>query len=246
MSPASDSLAPAAPAPAGSPAGERLIVFAKAPVPGSVKTRLSPPLDPEAAAALYEACLRDAVEAAQRSGVPFRLRYQDDPGARAHLARIFPEAPLRAQGTGNLGERMGRALDAGFGEGAGAVVVVGSDGPRLPEGRLRLAFRRLARGHDVVFGPTDDGGYYLVGVTRTAWPAARVLFDDIPWSTGDVLSRTLERASAAGLSATLLPLWHDIDRVADLAPAASLAPPDSHLGRWLRERRQGAPATGGP
>ena len=116
------------------------------------------------------------------------------------------------QAAGDLGQRMRAALDAALQTGSHRVVLIGTDCPELDGHVVQTAFERLQE-HDVVLGPANDGGYYLIGLRRSAPP----LFDGIPWGTGDVLRATLRVAEAAGLSVMLLPRLSDVDCSEDLA-----------------------------
>ena len=190
-----------------------LIIFAKEPIPGQVKSRLAPTLRPEDAARLSEAFLRDCLEEMGRlPGLALAVAYSPA-GARAFFQRLAPGALLFPQEGPDLGARMSRALDAGFAAGFDAVLLRGSDTPDLP-GRVILEAREvLAAGQaDVVLGPARDGGYYLIGCKGRA-PR---LFDDLSWSTAGVLEATLGLAARLGLAVHLLPGWQDIDTVADL------------------------------
>lgn len=210
----------------------RLVVFAKAPVPGAVKTRLSPALSPDAAAEFYAASLDDVVVSAVCATGSVDIWYAGDGG---YFEQRFPEIPRARQPAGDLGTRLMEAFDRTFAAGADRVSVIGSDAPTLPRPVLAGAFHALDRA-DAALGPTEDGGYYLVAVRRDAWPRAKVLFREIAWSTDEVLDQTRARASAATLGVALLPLWYDIDRAEDLVRARQDAAADSRLGAWLRER----------
>jgi hypothetical protein len=194
--------------------GKRTVaVAAKTPQPGSVKTRLCPPLTPDQAAGLAGAFLRDTLATA--AGLPPKL------GARTILAyhgdappdnlSDISTTPQRGNG---LGERLVNIFGDAFAADDGAVCVIGSDTPHLPAAFLVEAFGRLAHA-DAVFGPSEDGGYYLVALKRSA-PA---LFRDdvIPWSGPDVLRATLDAARADRLTTALLPPWYDIDTIDDLS-----------------------------
>jgi len=213
-------------------ADDRLLVFARPPEAGRVKTRLSPPLPPDEAAVVYEACLRDVLALAARERGRLAVWIDGGLAARDYFAQAFPVVPAEPQSAGDLGERIEDAFRRNFDEGAERVVIVGSDAPTLPESCLHDAFDFLTE-VPVVFGPALDGGYYLVGLRRDAWPAAGALFRDVPWSTPEVLRISGERAAAAGLALRLLPAWYDIDRPEDLARARAHAAPGSHLARWL-------------
>ncbi|MFW6201431.1 MAG: TIGR04282 family arsenosugar biosynthesis glycosyltransferase, partial [Gemmatimonadota bacterium] len=205
------------------------------PKPGRVKTRLSPPLSPLAAADIYEACLRDVLAQVLRGPRSAEIRYRDEPAARAYFARAFPGVSSRAQPAGDLGHRLEAAFEHAFARGDDRVIVLGSDAPTLPDAVLDEADAALADA-DAVLGPASDGGYYLVGVRARAWPRAAALFEEIPWSTRAVWRMTLKRAAAAGLRIAALRTWYDIDRPGDLGRARRDADADSHLGRLLGER----------
>jgi rSAM/selenodomain-associated transferase 1 len=188
-------------------------IMAKAPRPGEVKTRLCPPLLAAEAAALYRCFLLDKIAAVRTLlGARPVLAYTPDE-ALAEFAALAPDFTLVPQRGSDLGARLHATLAGLLAAGHPAAIAVDSDTPTLPREFLQQAVDRLARpGPDVVLGPTEDGGYYLIGV-RAAHGA---LFDDVPWSTSAVLEVTLRRAAAAGLeSARLLP-WFDVDTPDDL------------------------------
>lgn len=209
-----------------------LVIFTRAPVPGKVKTRLTPPLTPEQAAAVHEASLHDVVARARTTAANLHIRYAEAPGAEEFFGLAFDDLEATPQGDGDLGARLARTFAEAFANEADRVIVIGSDSPTLPPSELGTALGALDRA-DVVLGPATDGGYYLVGLHARAWPAGQVLFDGIPWSTADVLSETLERSAAAGLDVDLLATWYDIDRIEDLHIAAAHADPESNLARLL-------------
>jgi len=213
---------------------DRLLIFARQPVPGSVKTRLIPALSADAAAAVYEASLHDVLRLAARERGRVELWYDGGPDAEHYFTREFPVLRLVRQAPGDLGERMRDAFERSFSDGAERVIIMGSDSPTLPEAHLRAAFDTLHEGSAVV-GPAMDGGYYLIGVPAAVWPAAAALFDGVAWSTAMVLEQTLERAAAAGVVVRSVPQWYDIDTVDDLRVAAGDALPDSRLYACLKE-----------
>jgi rSAM/selenodomain-associated transferase 2/rSAM/selenodomain-associated transferase 1 len=222
---------------AGSLPGPRptLLVFAKAPEPGRVKTRLAGELGVKGAADLYRRMGRLVVDRA-RTG-PWRTVICYDPPGREGVVRdwLGVGAPVeyRPQTGGDLGARMADAFAAGFGgarpsahgassPGGAPVVIIGTDAPDLDRGIVEEAFRSLERpeGPDLVLGPATDGGYYLLGL-RSPAPD---LFRAIPWSTDMVLERTLERARDLGLRHTLLKPLSDVDRPEDVPAALSALP----------------------
>ena len=189
-------------------------VFTKPARPGRVKTRLIGALDAERAAALHGAFLGDVLDTLGagrfRTAVAWALDGADEP---------FPTMPetvglevFRQRGA-DLGERLFHGL-AHLAERYPWVAAVGSDHPELSVATVEEAFGRLAAGADLVLGPSEDGGYYLVAVHRGT--LARRLFEGVPWSTAAVLETTLERAAELALEPSLLPVGTDVDVAADL------------------------------
>lgn len=189
-----------------------LAVMAKAPRPGQVKTRLVPPLTPEGAAALYRAFLLDTFDTVRRvrGAAPAVAFAPAD--AEAAFTDLAPDLLRLPQGEGDLGARMAGVVDGLIGRGFERVLLIGGDTPTLPTSVLDEAVARLAEGSDLVLGPSDDGGYYLIGL-RARQPS---LFEGIAWSTETVLAETLRRAARARLSPALLPSWFDVDTAAEL------------------------------
>lgn len=203
-----------------------LVIFAKAPLVGQVKTRLCPPLSPETAAELAQCFLVDTVERACR--LPLAKVYlaitpaESEPVFRALLP--FPVAYLAQRG-GSLGEREHNVFVDLFQQGATRLVLIGSDIPTLPPSHLQEAFQHLENTRcDAVFGPSSDGGYYLVGM-RGPHPE---LFENIAWSTSSVMADTLAQAQQHNLNLALVSSWYDVDDQDDLAHLVSaLRQPDS-------------------
>jgi len=189
----------------------RIVIFAKAPVPGKVKTRLVPALGAEGAAALAREMLERTVEEALATGLAVELCGEPD-AAEWHEAR--PGLALTAQGQGDLGERLAEA--AGRALGGGAVLLVGADCPELGEGRLRAAAQAL-EDHDAVLHPAMDGGYVLLGLRRFD-PS---LFEGIAWSTAAVAAQTVARIEALGWSLHMGETLRDVDEPGDLATSPS-------------------------
>jgi uncharacterized protein len=207
-----------------------LVVFARRPVPGRVKTRLTPPLTPEEACAVYEACLHDTIDRAVAAAGSLRIAYDDAHGSREYFERTFPGTLLTPQSAGDLGARLEAIFVQRFAAGAQGVAIIGTDSPTLPPERIAEGLKTV-RSVDVVLGPAEDGGYYLIAVRVEAWPRTRTLFDGISWSSGTVLDETIDRITQAKLSLALLASWYDIDDWAGLQRAKREADPDSRLGR---------------
>lgn len=191
----------------------RVAVFAKAPVPGEVKTRLVPALGADRAATLHEALARRALETASAARVG-RVELWCSPDSRhpffARCAEEFGVA-LREQHGRNLGERMAGAFRAALCDNA-ALVLVGSDCPALRSGTVRDAARALET-HDAVIAPAEDGGYVLVGLSG---PDGGI-FEGVEWGGSKVLAQTRARLERAGMTWKELDTFWDIDRPEDYA-----------------------------
>jgi len=191
----------------------RIVIFAKAPVPGRVKTRLIPALGETGAARLAHKMLLDIVAEAIAANLAIPELCVDPDPLDPAWDGLLPTQPLRvtAQGEGDLGARMARAASRSilFGDN---VLLIGTDCPALGRDRLREAARALAA-HDAVIHPVEDGGYALLGLRRFD-PS---LFADIAWSTPDVAATTIGRIDALGWSLLVGETLRDIDVPADLA-----------------------------
>jgi len=192
-----------------------IAVMAKAPKAGQVKTRLVPPLTREEAAELYRCLLLDKIlQVGTLSGVDPYLAYTP-PEAQAHMASLAPQDfTLIPQAGSDLGDRLHRLSAILLERGHPGVIIIDSDTPTLPSTYLFDALDRIQNeSTDLVLGPAEDGGYYLIGLKRPC----RSLFDNIPWSGPSVLTETLRRASAQRLEVATLPPWFDVDTPNDLA-----------------------------
>lgn len=185
-----------------------LLTFVKYPEPGKAKTRLAASLGAQLACDLYR-YFTDLTLAKNRL-IPLAARYVAfSPADReADFQALFDDDShwFPQAAAPDLGERIYQAVGAVLARGHRCVISIGSDSPSLPVEYLQNAAAALAE-HDVVLGPAEDGGYYLIGLKSPT----RVLFENIPWSTDRVLELTLAAAARAGLSAFLLPKWYDID-----------------------------------
>jgi len=224
-----------------------LCIMAKAPEPGRVKTRLCPPLSPADAAELYRCFLLDKIaQARQVAGAEPVLAF-----APAEAAAVFealaPGFALLVQRGADLTARLVAVCDELFRDGCDAAILIDSDTPTLPTERLERAVAVMKEGGcDLVLGPSEDGGYYLIGLRRLH----PELFEGMRWSTPTVLEETERRARALGLSSTRLPAWYDVDTAADLVrlQADLAAGPDGgprHTRRFVLERLAGRTAGAG-
>ncbi len=197
----------------------RLIVFTRLPSPGATKTRLIPAIGPLQAAELQRRMTeRTIATARQLNDVCMEVRYA---GGTELKMRDWLGGGLmyRPQCGGDLGQRMECAFDDALDEGCERIVIVGSDCPALTSRRMGEAFDALSES-DVVLGPSIDGGYYLIGLRRSA-----ALFEGVEWGTDSVLASTLKKAESLGLSVKQLGELADIDRPEDLAQL----PPDLRI-----------------
>lgn len=193
------------------PKTNALIVVAKRPMPGKTKTRLSPPLTPELASALYECFLFDTLDQMRQvSDAQHVIAYLDE---CEYFQRLAPDFELIPQEGNDLGERLDNALTLYLSRGYDHAVIMDSDSPTLPASYLLQAFQVLSSDADVVLGPCDDGGYYLIGLKK---PSPRLL-RDVHMSTPTVAAETIMLAKEESLHLVTLPIWYDIDDVASLS-----------------------------
>ncbi|MEM1116286.1 MAG: TIGR04282 family arsenosugar biosynthesis glycosyltransferase [Bacteroidota bacterium] len=184
-----------------------LIVFAKVPAAGRVKTRLGATIGPEAAADLYDAFLRDALDRYARLGAEAGMSVRLYLGGRPEPAGLVPEGvSVHDQHAGALGERMLHAFVETFAAGHDRAVVIGTDHPTLPLDYIPLALDALAEPMTAVLGPSDDGGYYLLGLNEVGAD----LFD-MDYSHPRVFADTLDRVAEMHLQPVVLPAHYDVD-----------------------------------
>jgi uncharacterized protein len=189
-------------------------VMAKSPGLGPVKSRLHAALTPERATELYRCFLLDRLDTLGALSEVRPVIAFTPPEGREFLATVAPpNFRLLAQMGSDLGERLSNLLTGLLEEGHCGAIAIDSDSPTLPMSYVAEAAKRLEGGNaDVVLGPCEDGGYYLIGL-RAPQPA---LFEDMPWSTERVLPLTVERARDRKLRIHLLPMWFDVDTETDL------------------------------
>ena len=195
---------------------DSLVLFAKAPLVGTVKTRLAQTCGDDVALKLYEAFLKDAIHL-------LGAWSSDDLGEKNKRVRVYlasktdVENPpwsaheVRFQEGSDLGERMKNCIAAELADGAERVCIIGADSPTLPLHLVREAFFALDW-YPLVLGPTFDGGYWLVGARGKVPP----IFDNINWSTASVMSDTVNHLQNADIEPHLLPFWYDVDNAEDL------------------------------
>jgi hypothetical protein len=188
----------------------QLYIMCKAPVAGRVKTRLLSSYSADEATGLYASMAETVIHRASRLFDDVCIA-ADDP---AHPFFSAFDLPLCSQGDGDLGQRMSRLMLQGFADGADAVMFLGTDSPHMPDSRLLQAATAL-QNHDVVIGPVEDGGYDLIAIT-----APENVFDNITWSSGQVLEQTLSHIQRLGLSCLQLDTGFDIDYPGDIERAA--------------------------
>lgn len=200
----------------------RLLIFAKAPVPGQVKTRLAGHLGTRGAAVLYQKLLHRTLRIAHVARLcPLELWCAPDARHGCFIAcRREYGARLRRQGAGDLGRRMNHALNRTLAAGH-PTVLIGGDCASLGEAELRAAFSLLTAGYEAVLGPAADGGYLLIGLNRPG-PA---LFRGVAWGTPTVLAATRRRLRRAGMNWVELPPGWDVDTPADLRRLRRSGPP---------------------
>lgn len=191
-------------------------VFVKEPIPGRVKTRLTPPLTSDQAAELYRVALHETVERVETAGFDVVLFYS---GGEAYFETAFPALPRIRQSDGDLGARMVAALERLHQSRPAAAALIGSDSPDLPLPQIEAVFTALQTS-DVVTIPASDGGYVLIG-TRQPNPQ---VFQDIDWSTEKVLAQTRQRAVQAGLDYTERGGWEDVDDIDSLQRLLNRSP----------------------
>jgi rSAM/selenodomain-associated transferase 1 len=181
-----------------------IVVFAKAPVPGRVKTRLG--IDPRCAADLHSSFVRQTLAMLESLHGEADIEISTDEPTQAWWE--YPAA-RSVQAAGQLGERIYAALEQALAAGRPKAMILGSDSPGLPAAHLRALLGSPA---NVSLGPVDDGGFYAIACGKTV----PTMFDGVRWSTAATLSDTVKALTNCGLSVELGPAWFDVDRPEDL------------------------------
>lgn len=190
-----------------------IVLFSKAPIPGEVKTRLTPHFSYLEASKLHEAFVIDTLSTISRIK-DIDIYIACHPDRECDFFQIVKKRfnlKLVNQGTGNLGERMKNVFGELRAKGYNEMVAVGSDSPTLPKNRIEEAFCALKR-RKIVIGPSIDGGYYLIGFKGEAPD----IFDGISWGRETVFDETIEKLKKQGKEFSLLPFWYDVDTVREV------------------------------
>lgn len=189
-----------------------LIVVVKNPVPGTVKTRLQQRYTHQQAADLYTAFVKDTLETTRSLNIEKRIIAYDPPNAESAVRQICGnDWDYIPQVQEDLGQRMYRALHQQLQQGVKRAILIGTDIPSLPAQHITQAFE-LLKHKDVVLGPSTDGGYYLVGLSRSC----PEIFQNINWSTPTVLSETTDATQNHHYTLGLVPPWFDVDTPEEL------------------------------
>jgi rSAM/selenodomain-associated transferase 1 len=189
-----------------------IVIMAREPEPNRVKTRLMPPLSPGDASRIYESFLLDKIENIKAIREVDRFVAYTPETSRNYFEGIIPsEFNLIAQKGKDLGERLANVSDSLFKNGYYGIMMMDSDTPNLPSSYIISGLEALDE-NDLVVGPCEDGGYYLIGLSRQI----PEIFQGIPWSTPDVTKTTIMKAQSGGRSLSLLKKWYDVDTIEDL------------------------------
>jgi len=201
-----------------------VILFARAPVPGRVKTRLAASIGAEAAADLHSCFVKDMMDKLETLRPRAELELHTDTDTDAWNGRGVARF---VQANGDLGRRMFEALRCGLEAGRAPVMILGSDAPTLPLAHLEALLGSAA---DVALGPTEDGGYYAISCRRVH----AGMFEGVEWSGPRALEQTCAAIRACGLSVELGPAWYDIDTPEDLARLAAAPHLPVHTAAWCK------------
>jgi uncharacterized protein len=197
---------------ARAPFASRLVVMVKEPAVGRVKTRLAREVGAVRAAAFYRTTSRAILARIGRRG-GWRTELDVTPDSAIASAAWPQGIPRRAQGNGDLGQRMQRVMDLAP---PGPVIVIGTDVPTVKSAHIQSAIKALGT-HDAVLGPSPDGGFWLVGLKRR--PRIPRAFNSVEWSSRDALEQTL--ANLSGLTVARVAALADVDEACDLVSARS-------------------------
>ncbi|OGW73244.1 MAG: hypothetical protein A3J72_04580, partial [Nitrospirae bacterium RIFCSPHIGHO2_02_FULL_40_19] len=210
-----------------------LVVMLKVPVTGQVKTRLVPPLTEKDAARLYRCFIQDTFSRVSILHDIDIIAAYTPKNLKLRVKKIVPAGTIIIPQKGkDLGQRLSNIFSELFTFGYKKIAIIGSDSPDLPSEYIKKSFSLLKGKTEIVIGPAEDGGYYLIAMSRNC----KVLFINIPWSTDVVFQKTVERAKKAGVKSAILPTWYDVDEIENLKALrnnlkASLA--ETKTGKFL-------------
>ncbi len=190
-----------------------LLLFIKYPEPGKVKSRLARDLGEKITVELYQNFVLDILSSISEIEADLKICFYPPELRERFLEWLGKDHSYQPQYGEGLGERMEKGLTTVFSEGYRKAVIIGSDSPDLPGNIIELGLLSL-RSHDVVIGPSCDGGYYLIGFQKEAFLPE--VFRGIVWSSADVFKKTLEIIKKTGLKVLVLPGWRDVDTLDDL------------------------------
>jgi len=191
-----------------------LLTFVKAPVPGTVKTRLQAGIGPEKTVEIYKSFIREILSlTADFNNVD---RFLGCAPSSNHdffteMEQLYNIKTFDQRGS-NLGEKIINAFNDYFATGYDSIVLIGSDSPTMPVEYIEMAYQKFEE-NDFVIGPCCDGGMYLIGAKQKLDP---VIFQDIPWDTSEVLNLVLEKLFYCNIRFSMLPFWYDVDNADDL------------------------------
>jgi uncharacterized protein len=217
-----------------------LLLFARTPALGAVKTRLAADIGAPMALSLHIAFINDCLKyltSVDQTDCYLYLTSPWDTGV-APLPNLLAEKSItiKYQAQGDLGARMQQAILESFNTGYRAVIIFGSDSPNLPGEYLQAAIDALID-NDCVVGPSEDGGYYLIGARVEIAEQLAIIFQDINWSTDTVFDETVQRITAIGWRGSYLPKWYDVDTLSDLIRLKQdLTGSSSQINKILQER----------
>lgn len=187
----------------------KIIIMAKVPEPGKVKTRLQPFLTPEQSAEFAQCLLQDTINKAKSLQNNLIIAYS--PLERRDFFDDFHNLKLVAQTGNDLGERMFNAFEFAFDNDSDSLVMIGTDSPTFPTEFIKKAFEHLAK-NDAVLGKTEDGGFYLIGLRRLD----KRIFENVEWSSEMTFLQTKRNLGKIDFSLAELPIWYDVDEPKDL------------------------------
>lgn len=191
-----------------------ILFFVKYPEPGHVKTRLAACIGAEVATELYRAFIIDILSTLKIGGLPFHICFYPEEKKQLIINWLGREYHYVPQRGNNLGDRMKHGFADTFAKGYKRVIIIGSDAPDVPLSILKESLDALTR-HDVVIGPSQDGGYYLIGFRDETFVSG--VFDNIPWSTPSVYGTTLSLLHhQKHRKIYVLPQWNDVDTIDDI------------------------------